>query len=204
MLYLRNCAVICGLAAQLPGASFAVDVSVSSIYTPRGLQIDEEILVTRSLSHLLRRFPAIMRLPYRLYSYVQPRYTIGVAAVIFDADGRVLLVEHTYHPRLPWGLPGGWLDADEAPEVAILRELKEELQLDARVLRLVHVSKTAPRHIDLAFHCFALNPIGKLSHELLDYQWAAVDSLPAIKRFHQQSIASAIDHIQGGEEWERV
>lgn len=145
-----------------------------------------------------------MRIPYRLYSHFQPRYTVGVAAVIFNAEGRVLLVEHAYHPRFPWGLPGGWIGADEEPSAAIARELREELQLDARVLRAVHISKTAPRHIDLAFHCYALNPIGKLSHELLAYQWAALEHLPDIRRFHQQSIESAAAHTHGSEEWERV
>ena len=146
----------------------------------------------------------MLRLPYQLYSRVQPRYTIGVAAVIFDNEGRVLLVEHAYHPRFPWGLPGGWIGDDEEPAAAVLRELGEELQLDARVLRVVHVSKTAPLHIDLAFQCDALNPIGKLSHELLDYRWAALDDLPAIKRFHRRSIESAVLPRNGSNEWERL
>ena len=146
----------------------------------------------------------MMRLPYQVYSRVQARYTIGVAAVILNGDGRVLLVEHAYHPRFPWGLPGGWIDADEEPSAAIKRELSEELQLNARVLRVVHIAKTAPNHIDLAFHCQALSSIGKLSHELLDYQWAARDHLPDIKRFHRQSIESALVPIQGSDEWERV
>ncbi len=160
--------------------------------------------MTRAISYLLRRFPFMLRLPYWFYSRVQPRYTIGVAAVIFNDAGRVLLVEHTYHPRYPWGLPGGWIDTDEDPAAAILRELSEELQMDARVLRVVHVSQTAPRHIDLAFHCDAFTVIGKLSHELLDFQWAAVEDLPDIKRFHRQSIESAMQHINGSEAWERV
>lgn len=160
--------------------------------------------MTRAISFLLRKFPFMLRLPYQLYSGVQPRYTVGVAAVIFNDAGRVLLVEHTYHPRYPWGLPGGWIDRDEEPAAAILRELSEELKMDARVLRVVHVSKTGPRHIDLAFHCDAFNTIGKLSHELLGFQWAAVENLPDIKRFHRQSIESAMQYINGSEAWERV
>ena len=145
-----------------------------------------------------------MRLPYQFYSRAQARYTIGVAAVIFNGDGRVLLVEHAYHPRFPWGLPGGWINADEDPSAAIARELSEELQLGARVKQVVHISKTAPNHIDLAFHCEALSPIGKLCHELLDVQWAAQQDLPQIKRFHRQAIISASVHSHKVEAWERV
>lgn len=145
-----------------------------------------------------------MRMPYLAYSRMQARYTIGVAAVILDNAGRILLVEHAYHPRFAWGLPGGWIDKDEDPSAAILRELSEELQMNARVLRVVHSSKTAPNHIDLAFQCEALSPIGKLSHELLGFQWVARADLPAIKRFHRQAIESTNLRIRGGAEWERV
>ncbi len=138
-----------------------------------------------------------MRMPYLVYSRMQARYTIGVAAVILDGAGRVLLVEHAYHPRFAWGLPGGWIDEDEDPSAAVLRELSEELQLKARVLRVVHISKTAPNHIDLAFQCEALSPIGKLSHELLNYQWVSGKELPEMKRFHRKSIDFASEQIQG-------
>ena len=145
-----------------------------------------------------------MRMPYLVYSRMQARYTIGVVAVVFDGAGRVLLVEHAYHPRFAWGLPGGWIDKDEDPEAAVLRELNEELQLKARVLRVVHSSMTAPNHIDMAFQCEALSPIGKLSHELLDFQWLAREDLPDIKRFHRQAIEFASERLPRGEQWERV
>lgn len=157
-----------------------------------------EHTVTRAFSHLLRRFPFIMRMPYLVYSRMQARYTIGVAAVILDGAGRVLLVEHAYHPRFAWGLPGGWIEKDEDPSAAVLRELSEELQLNARVLRVVHSSKTAPNHIDLAFQCEALSPIGKLSHELLNFEWVAREDLPTVKRFHRQAIEFAIERLPGG------
>ena len=132
-----------------------------------------------------------MRLPYLAYQRTRPRYTLGVAAVILDARGAVLLVEHAYHPRFAWGLPGGWIDADEDPAAAVLREVREELSLDARICRLVHAARTAPNHIDIAFRCRANGEVGKLSHELLDYRWLDMDALPPLKPFHARAIELA-------------
>ncbi len=35
------------------------------------------------------------------------KYLVGVSGFVFDAEGRVLVVRHTYRKRYPWGLPGG-------------------------------------------------------------------------------------------------
>lgn len=147
--------------------------------------------MTRRFSAFLRRFPVVLRLPYRLFSRLQARYSVGVAAVVLDDSGRILLVEHSYHPRFPWGLPGGWIGEDEDPAAAVIRELKEELQLEVDVIRVIHISKTVRNHIDLAFLCEARCPVGKLSHELLDYAWVTCDELPALKNFHRRSIEAA-------------
>lgn len=50
--------------------------------------------------------------------------TLGVRAVVTDAEGRVLLVEHTYLHG--WWLPGGGVDRGETAEQAVVRELREE------------------------------------------------------------------------------
>jgi 8-oxo-dGTP pyrophosphatase MutT (NUDIX family) len=45
-----------------------------------------------------------------------------------DAEGRILLVEHSYTGQ--WGLIGGTVEPEESPEAAALRETKEETGLD--------------------------------------------------------------------------
>jgi 8-oxo-dGTP pyrophosphatase MutT (NUDIX family) len=55
--------------------------------------------------------------------------------LVFDADGRVLLVRHTYGDRRRWELPGGWVQRGEDPAVAAARELAEEVGLAGLELR---------------------------------------------------------------------
>jgi ADP-ribose pyrophosphatase YjhB (NUDIX family) len=56
------------------------------------------------------------------------RFLVGVSGLILDADGRVLLLRHTYRDE-PWGVPGGFMCAGEAPGDTLAREVAEETGL---------------------------------------------------------------------------
>ncbi len=55
-----------------------------------------------------------------------------VAAALVDADGRVLLARRPKgrHMEGMWEFPGGKVNPGEVPEIALIRELKEELGID--------------------------------------------------------------------------
>ena len=68
---------------------------------------------------------------FRLYMTIRALLTptvLGVAALVEDGEGRVLLVRHTYNPG--WRLPGGGVNRGEPPDQAALRELREEVGLE--------------------------------------------------------------------------
>jgi ADP-ribose pyrophosphatase YjhB (NUDIX family) len=78
------------------------------------------------------------RLPHPLKQlYLRARYggfAIGVAALIRDENGRILVVHRTYSRDEPWAMPGGWLErGDEAIESALERELQEETGLRVHI-----------------------------------------------------------------------
>ena len=58
-----------------------------------------------------------------------------VAAVIRDAQGRVLLTQRPVDRHMGglWEFPGGKIDDGEAPAEALVRELDEELGVEIRV-----------------------------------------------------------------------
>jgi 8-oxo-dGTP diphosphatase len=60
---------------------------------------------------------------------------VSVVALLTDPPGqRVLLVQRRFgHRKGRWALPGGFVEADEMPEVALERELVEETGLAVKV-----------------------------------------------------------------------
>jgi 8-oxo-dGTP pyrophosphatase MutT (NUDIX family) len=123
----------------------------------------------------------------------QAKFSAGVVGVVFNASGEVLLVEHVFHPYTPWGLPGGWVDNREDPARTLEREMLEELQLSVEVGPVLLVKVDYGNHIDLAYVCRPMSPIGKLSHELLDYRWVSINALPNLHSFHHRAITRALD-----------
>ena len=143
------------------------------------------------LALTIRRVPTLVRLIYHAYRLIQPKYTVGVCGIVFNDQNRVLLVEHVFHPSLPWGLPGGWTNNDEHPTAAVQRELREELELIVEVQTLVRLEKTERNHLDMAFLCHASNDTGSLSFELVGLRWCDTDELPQLHRFHYDAIMQA-------------
>lgn len=61
----------------------------------------------------------------------------GVAAVIRDSEGRVLIERRADNGA--WGLPAGAVDPGETPAMAIVREVREETGLDVVPERILAV-----------------------------------------------------------------
>jgi 8-oxo-dGTP diphosphatase len=61
----------------------------------------------------------------------QRRLLVVAAAALIDASGRVLITQRPSHKQLGglWEFPGGKVEPGEAPEHALVRELREELDL---------------------------------------------------------------------------
>ena len=74
------------------------------------------------------------------------------ACALVDADGRVLISKRPDGKPLAglWEFPGGKVEAEEKPEAALIRELKEELAIDVSEVCLAPL--TFASHAYEAFH----------------------------------------------------
>lgn len=149
------------------------------------------------LATVLRRFPFLLIVPYQILKIFQPKFTVGVVGVVLNDKQEVLLVEHVFHPTVPWGLPGGWVDKDEDPSLAVTREIQEELGIEATVTDLLLLNKSHPHHLDIAFLCRTDNPtVRDLSYELTDYGWYAFDTLPPLHKFQYSALQIVKTRLQ--------
>ena len=75
-----------------------------------------------------------------------------VAAALVDSDGRVLIAQRPEGKSMAglWEFPGGKIEADEKPEDALIRELKEELGIAVKEACLAPF--TFASHTYGAFH----------------------------------------------------
>ncbi len=62
------------------------------------------------------------------------KVVLVVAAALIDVDGRVLLARRPAGKPMAglWEFPGGKIQSGETPELALIRELSEELGIDTR------------------------------------------------------------------------
>lgn len=124
--------------------------------------------------------------------------TLGVRGVATDAEGRVLLVRHTY--LAGWWLPGGGVDRGETTHDAVVREMREETGLIATgAPRLISVHSNERFFRGDHVLIFAIGPhtMGERSShgEIAEIGWFALDALP--EDTHRATRAR-LDEIFGG------
>lgn len=75
-----------------------------------------------------------------------------VAAALIDADGQIFVQRRRVDRHMGglWEFPGGKLETGESPEIALVRELKEELGIEVETEALVPATfSTAPLNDNL-------------------------------------------------------
>ena len=79
-----------------------------------------------------------------------------VTSVVVEIDGGVLLGRRSIEPGSGlWCLPGGFVNDDEHPSAAAIRECREEVSVDVEIMGLIgvyHIAKqSAPSMVGIAY-----------------------------------------------------
>ena len=81
--------------------------------------------------------------------------TIRVVAAIIVENGRVFATQRGYGDfKDGWEFPGGKIEAGESPEQALVREIREELDTEIRVERLLRTVEWDYPTFHLSMDCF--------------------------------------------------
>ncbi len=96
-----------------------------------------------------------------------------VVAAIIEMDGQVLLARNRAWPPKMFALVTGFLERDEDPAAAVLREVKEETQLDGLAAELVGVCEfRRMNQVIIGYHVPARGEL-RLGDELAEARWVA-------------------------------
>lgn len=142
---------------------------------------------------IFRFLPGVLR--RKVVRLGQPRFTVTAGAFVFDAEGRILLLEHEFRPDSRWGVPGGFLNKGEQPEEAMRRELREEVALEVDDVQFLFARTLArPRQVEIHFACTTKGNPTPSSFEIRKAGWFAPDDLPDdLSRDQRRMIKQAID-----------
>lgn len=107
-----------------------------------------------------------------------------VGAIIED-NGKILLIKRNHEPFKDfWGLPGGHIDKEEAPKQAIIREVKEETNLEFTPKFFTKAEENFKEinwHASVVFFTGAWDGKVKLSKEHTEFGWYTQDQIQKIK-----------------------
>ena len=111
---------------------------------------------------------------------VSPLQSLAFALIV-DGAGQVLLVRHNYGGHF-YALPGGAVEPGELPQEAAVREIREELCVDARATRLLSINRFVrdgrfQAHVFLA-EIIRGTPAHPGTEEIAEVGWFDPDHLP--------------------------
>lgn len=122
---------------------------------------------------------------------------LKVTCAIIENEDLILVVQRSSSMNLPhkWEFPGGKIENGESEERCIIREIKEELNLEIELKGKLNSSKFDYPNISIELIPFVAKQVGgqiRLSEhadfkyikkkELLDLDWAEAD-IPIVKEY---------------------
>jgi 8-oxo-dGTP diphosphatase len=119
---------------------------------------------------------------------------IEVVAAVIKKEDKIFITKRSYGEFIDmWEFPGGKVEVGETQEEALIREIKEELELDINNLNYLTTVKYDYPNFHLTMHCFICEICGgKLSlNAHNDVKWVSLEELP-----HQNWIPADVQVVE--------
>jgi 8-oxo-dGTP diphosphatase len=120
----------------------------------------------------------------------------SVAAMVRNEQGDILLIRRGIEPGLgEWALPSGFIEIDETPEMACVRELEEETGLLGRITGLIGVfSQKSSMYKNVLIIGYSVEGEGlvRAGSDSQEARFFSIDEMPEI------AFPSHLDMIQAG------
>ena len=109
--------------------------------------------------------------------------TVVVALILRDSKLLICQRRHDDTHGLQWEFPGGKVELGETPSEALVRELREELGIDAvigrEIFRTRHRYREYQSELELIFFQAAVDPAATLQNRVFErFEWAEPATLP--------------------------
>lgn len=114
-----------------------------------------------------------------------------VVAAVITKDDQILICRRGPHKSLSgfWEFPGGKVEARETDGQALVREIREELQVEIQVQELICTSRTSSGNVQIEMHTYSAEllsatPSTSSDHDelrwvnrsqLLEFKWPPLD-----------------------------
>ena len=112
------------------------------------------------------------------------KYIEVVAAIIHDAEGKLFATQRGYGEWKDWWeFPGGKMEPGETPELALKREIKEELSTEITVDEFLCTVEYDYPKFHLTMHCYLCSLLSEALHlnEHEAAKWLSKDELDSVK-----------------------
>ena len=120
-----------------------------------------------------------------------------VAVVVFVLRGdQILLIQRAIEPGLgKWALPAGFVDHDEAPEAAAIRETYEETRLQIHIDKLLAVYPKLDggglADISIVYAASVVEGVARAGDDAAQLGWFGRDQLPPLVAFPSTALILA-------------